>query len=89
MTELQLAWTLSLNTVYCACAGADAASLFNMAEGDVGGEGLTPGPEHLTASDCGLRHPPLHPGAHCCSRLQLWYKHAFIYTFNTTETENS
>lgn len=55
------------------CAGADAASLSDMAEGNLGGEGPPPGPEHLTASDRGLCHPDLHPGAHRRSRLQLWY----------------
>lgn len=56
------------------CSGADAASLSDMAAGDVGGEGLTSGPEHPAASDRGLCHLNLHGGAHHCSRPQLQYK---------------
>lgn len=58
--------------------GADAASLSNLAQGHVGGPGLTSGPEHLAASDRWLRRPLLHAGSHHCSRLQLRYKLCFI-----------
>ena len=60
----------------CVCVGAgpDAAALPDLAEGDLGGEGLTSGPEHPAASDRGLRHPLLHAGAHHRSRPQLRYK---------------
>lgn len=49
--------------------GADAAALFDLAQGHVGGEGVSSGSEHPAAPDCGLRHPRIHAGAHRRTRL--------------------
>ncbi len=52
--------------------GADVEAVFDVASCHLGGEGLTFGPEHSTASDRGLRHLDLHHCAHWRSRHQLW-----------------
>ncbi len=52
--------------------GANVEAVFDVASCHLGGEGLTFGPEHSTASDRGLRHLDLHHCAHWRSRHQLW-----------------
>lgn len=63
---------VTVGFVLAKTTGADVKAKSDVATRHLGGEDLTFGPEHFTASDRGLRHPDLQHCAHCRSRLQLW-----------------
>lgn len=55
---------LRINLSLSVCPGVDATPLSDVAQGHLGGQNPSSGPEHPASSDRGLRHPCFHTGAH-------------------------